>query len=94
MAVVHLVRVDHDNLPGPARPRLAAVMKTLEPRFRDTHRIGLVPVPIIGVTAKAGAQPLQPSGRSIDDQEVVRSSHCLNAQTFKTISAVALGCAA
>ena len=53
MAVVYLVRVEHDNPPRCACPRRAAVVEALKPRFGDANRIGLVPVTVIGMTSGA-----------------------------------------
>ena len=50
-------------------------METLEPRFGDPNRVSLVPMPVIGVTRKTGAQPLQPGSGRFDDQEIRKDAH-------------------
>ena len=91
MTVMRLVRVNDDDPPCRTRLRCAAIMETLEPRFGDANRVSLVPMPVIGVTRKTGAQALQPANGRFDDQEVGKDPHRLCARTFKTAPAAALG---
>src|SRR6516165_10485573 len=60
MAVMRLVRVDHDDAPGRARLRRPAVVEALQPGFGDADCIGLVAVPVVGVAGEAGAHRCSP----------------------------------
>jgi hypothetical protein len=90
MTVMRLVRVNDDDPPSRTRLRCAAIMETLESRVGDADCVGFVPMPVIGVTRKTGAQALQPGSGRFDDQEIRKNAHRLCARTFKTAPAAAL----
>jgi len=91
MTVMRLVRVNNDDPPGRTRLRFAAIMEALQPGFSDADRVSRVPMPVIRVTRKTGAETLQPGNGRFDDQEIGKDGHRLCARTFKTASAAALG---
>ena len=68
MTVMCFVRVNDDDPPGRTCLRCAAIMETLEPGFGDADRVSLVPMPVIRVTRKTGAETLQPGNGRFDDQ--------------------------
>ena len=90
MTVMRFVRVNDDDPPGRTRLRFATIMETLEPGLGDADRVSHVPMPVKRVTRKTGAQPLKPSNRRFDNQEIGKGAHPLSARTFKTAPAAML----
>ena len=78
MAIVRLVGMEHDDPSRRARTCSAAIVEALQPCLGDANRIGLVPVPIVGVPRKAGPQPLHAGSGRFDDQEIAGNGHHLS----------------
>ena len=78
MAIVRLVGMERDDPSRRARTCSAAIVEALQPCLGDANRIGLVPVPIVGVPRKAGPQPLHAGSGWFDNQEIAGNGHHLS----------------
>lgn len=79
MAIVYLVGMQHQDLPGATGAQAATVAELLYAIEGEADAVGLVPVRVVGVATEARGQALQPGEWSVDADLV--GGH---ARTFKT----------
>jgi hypothetical protein len=81
MAVVQLVRMQHQHLPRVAGVQATAVVELLDAAEREADSVRLVSVRVEGMPAEARGHALQAGGGSIESDAV--EAH---ARTFKTVT--------
>ena len=73
MAVMRLVRMQHQDLPRPARAQAAAIVELLDAIEGEADPVGLVPVQVVGMAAESPLEALQAGGRSVEADLVERA---------------------